>query len=78
MAKFEVGKTYWAMDDCFEVTVTKRTDKTVWFDREGEVQWFMRIKHDKDGNEYAVDSKTVKAWGKKYLDDATYQAKYGR
>lgn len=60
--KFVVGGVYEPyMQEFDPITVTRRTAKTVWVDKDG-VRWFMRIKTDASGNEYAADSTVPKAW----------------
>lgn len=70
--KFEVGKFYEPYGSEFQpILITRRTDKTIWVQNEdGGCAWRMRIKHDNDGNEYAVDSVLPKKW----RDAFTYSA----
>lgn len=59
---FEVGKEYFPYAPEFEpITVKRRTEKTIWVDN-CQVEWSMRIKRDKDGNEFAVDSSVPRNW----------------
>jgi len=75
--KFEVGVTYhWSESGFDPVTVTKRTDKTIWVQRDDH-GWMMRIKHDPEGNEFAVDSSMTRI-SRKFVDSFTLDAKYGR
>lgn len=72
MAIFEVGKCYRAADCRYDpITITKRTEKCVCVTN-GQADWRMRIRYDKDGNEYAVDSSEPA----RYRNDATYSAKW--
>lgn len=51
--KFEVGSTYRKNRIYFDLTVSRRTDKTVWFYVKAKDETYMkRIKRDIDGNEY--------------------------
>ena len=60
--KFEVGKYYYCTDCGFDpIAILKRTDKSIWVDN-GCSTWCMRIKHDEDGNEFAVDSSSPSRW----------------
>ena len=54
--KFVVGRSYHSRDHGYDpVKVIKRTDKSIRVERwYGGSIWWMRIKHDADGNEYAV------------------------
>lgn len=74
--KFEVGKAYRRNDGGFDpVICVKRTDKTIWVKQcYNGADWSMRVRTDKDGNEWAVDHQTQK----RYRDEMTFQAKYGR
>lgn len=76
MMKFEVGKEYEPYQREYgSVKVIRRTDRTIWVEKHeswGDHRWFMRIKRDADGNEYAVDSKVPYKW----RDAFTYMAEY--
>lgn len=68
--KFEVGKQYPPYQAEYDaITVTRRTDKTIWCDN-GQCKFMMRVKKDRDGNEYAVDSTVPQRW----RDAFTYTA----
>lgn len=68
--RFEVGKAYEPYATEFEpITVIRRTEKTIWV-QHTQAAWSMRVKHDKDGNEYAVDSTVPANW----RDAFTYSA----
>ena len=68
--KFEVGKSYEPYQSEYEsITILRRTDKTVWVDN-GQSKWRMKVKTDRNGNEYAVDSSVPPAW----RDAFTYTA----
>lgn len=57
MLRFEVGKYYEYYDSGFDpMRVDRRTDKTIWVTNPSGHSWFMRIRKDEDGNEYAVDT----------------------
>ena len=72
MFRFEVGEKYEPNDFGFDpIRIERRTDKTVWVDKDG-VKWRMRIKKDRNGNEYVADSCVPLKW----RDAFTYQAKY--
>jgi len=72
MFTFEVGKQYEPNDRGFDpIRIERRTDKTVWVDKDG-CKWRMRIKRDKDGNEYVCDSSVPPKWRDAFI----YQAKY--
>lgn len=59
---FEVGKEYYCADTGFDpIKILKRTQKMV-FVENGSSKWRMRIRQDKDGNEYVVDSSTPVSW----------------
>lgn len=73
MARFEVGKTYrWADSGFDPITVTRRTEKTIWVDKYG-AQWSMRIKIDEDGNEFVVDSSMPKKWRQEFTCSAEWE-----
>ena len=62
MAVFETGKTYEAYDcGISPVLVVRRTLKTIWVNN-GFVAWAMRIDHDGNGNEVAVDKSVPRKW----------------
>ncbi len=70
-AKFEVGGNYWANDNGFgSIKVLKRTAKSIRVLNDCGNEWMMRIKTDKDGNEYVTDSCVPKRW--QYM--LTYEA----
>lgn len=67
---FEVGKQYRPYQTEFDpILITRRTDKTIWCDN-GQCSFQMRVKKDRDGNEYAVDSSVPTRW----RDAFTYEA----
>lgn len=67
---FKVGKKYYPYAAEFEpIVIQRRTEKTIWADN-GQTKWCMRIKHDSEGNEFAVDSSVPSNW----RDAFTYQA----
>lgn len=71
MRKFEVGKTYDAYQKEYgNITILRRTEKTIWVRNGDGNDWYMRVKRDGSGNEYAVDSVVDKKW----RDAFTYQA----
>lgn len=60
--RFEVGCSYYDADHRFNpVTVTKRTDKTIWVTN-GSSSWMMRILGGGNYGEYAKDSSLPKAY----------------
>ena len=60
--KFVVGESYYPYDRSFSpITVLKRTAKTI-FVTNGDSEWRMRIKTDRNGNEYATDSSVPADW----------------
>ena len=68
--KFEVGKQYEPYQTEFPaITVLKRTEKTIWVDNE-QTTWKMRVKIDRNGNEFAIDSSVPSRW----RDVFTYEA----
>ena len=72
MKQFEVGKVYRRNDTGFDpVMVTRRTKKTVWV-RHVVIgnTWFMRVRHDENGNEYAVDYEVPRS----YRDSMAFHA----
>ena len=72
MAKFEVGRSYEANEWGYDpIKILKRTDKTVWVDN-GQARWKMRVKLDKNGNEFVTDSSVPPSW--RFLH--TYQARF--
>lgn len=63
MSRFEVGSAYQAYQAEYgAVTVLRRTDKTIWVKSDDGIEWSMRVKHDKEGNEYAVDTSVPSRW----------------
>ena len=61
-SKFVVGGVYEPYQQEFDpITVTRRTEKTIWVDKDG-VRWSMRVKTDARGNEFVADSTVPKAW----------------
>ena len=69
---FEVGKSYEAYDTGYSpITILRRTDKTVWVTN-GSVQWKMRIRTDRSGNEIVTDSSVPPKW----RDAFTYNSKW--
>lgn len=77
MMRFEVGHSYYPYGSGYDpVTVERRTEKTIWVkngnpDSVGN-RWMMRIKHDSDGNEIAVDSAVPPKWRLEF----TYSSKW--
>ena len=70
MARFEVGRSYLPYGAEFDpIKIVRRTEKTIWCDN-GQCQWRMRVRHDADGNEYAVDSCVPPRWREEF----TYMA----
>ena len=68
--KFEVGKSYEPYQREFDpITVLRRTEKTIWVDN-GQAAWRMRIRKDRCGNEFAIDSSVPANW----RDAFTYEA----
>jgi len=68
--KFEIGKSYRPYQTEYDpITILRRTDKTIWCTN-GQSQWRMKIRHDQDGNEFAIDSSVPLAW----RDAFTYEA----
>ena len=60
--RFEVGKTYeWADSRYDPITVTRRTDKSVWVDN-GQSKWRMLVRLDGYDNEYVSDSSVPEKW----------------
>ena len=73
MKKFEVGKEYDPYQREFDpVKVIKRTEKTIWVQKD-EITWMMRIKHDAERNEYAVDSKVPHKWRDAFVYSALWE-----
>ena len=73
MAKFEVGKSYRRNDCGFDpVLCTKRTEKTVWMKAHAGDEWAMRIRHDANGDEWAIDHQVPTS----YRIMMAFQAKY--
>ena len=73
--KFEVGRSYEALDGGFDpIKILRRTDKTIWVDN-GCNRWMMRIKHEKNGDEYAVDSCSPRAWREAFTYKAAWPVK---
>lgn len=71
MNKFEIGKRYNAhRKEWGYITILRRTEKTIWVRDGSGIEWKMRIKHDNNGNEYAVDSVVLPKW----RDGFTYSA----
>ena len=69
---FEIGKSYEASDPGLDpIRILKRTDKTVTV-YNGHTSWMMRVKLDKHGNEFVVDS-TV---GQRVRDSYLYSSKW--
>ena len=57
MAQFEIGKTYKSADAEVEpITIRRRTAKTITATNSLYWDWTMRIRTDKDGNEFVTDS----------------------
>lgn len=77
MSKFEVGKRYRRNDCGFDpVLCTKRTEKTVWmFNPYSGAEWSARIRHDEDGNEWAVECHWPKS-DRVIWSPVAFQAKY--
>ena len=69
--KFEIGKTYDAYQREFgNITILKRSEKSIWVRNNTGIEWRMRIKKDNLGNEFAVDSLVPRKW----RDAFTYSA----
>ena len=63
MKQFEVGKTYSAYKPEYgSIEILRRSEKTIWVRNDCGIEWFMRIKKDADGNEFAIDSVLPKKW----------------
>lgn len=64
MAKqFKVGKLYTPYMCGFDpIKVVRRTEKTIWCEDECGVQFSMRVRISKNGNEYAVDCTVPVKW----------------
>lgn len=72
MARFAIGKEYYPVGDGFDpITVTYRTEKTVWVNN-GVTGWRMLIRTDENGDEYAIDSSCR---NKRYREALTFHAK---
>lgn len=60
--KFVVNREYSPYQSEYEpIIIMRRTEKTIWVSNRS-CAWLMRIKRDKDGNEFAVDSSVPKKW----------------
>ena len=71
MKKFQVDHFYLANDPNFGgVTVERRTDKTIFVVNHNGVGFRMRVKVDKNGNEYAVDSSVPTKWRLAFMYEA--------
>lgn len=68
---FVVGKSYMAGTPILEpITITRRTEKTIWCKNSFCKNYMLRIKKDHSGNEYAVDSSVPE----RLRDMVTYKA----
>lgn len=68
--QFEEGHTYEATESGYDpITIIKRTAKSVRVSN-GQNKWMMRIRLDKDGNEYVTDSCVSPKWREAF----TYRA----
>ena len=71
--KFEVGKEYEAYQREYgTIKIVRRTEKTIWVVTNVGIEFFMRVKIDPNGDEYAVDSTVPKKW----RDAFTYRPEY--
>lgn len=69
--RFEVGKRYAPYGCGYDpIKVVRRTEKTIWVEDSTNVQWSMRVRIAKDGNEYAIDCTVPNKW----RDEFTYFA----
>lgn len=60
--QFKVGKWYTPYQCGFDpIKVVRRTEKTIWCE-DGNVQFSMRVRIDKNGDEYAVDCTVPVKW----------------
>lgn len=76
MYTFKVGSTYYRNSKSGDpVTVTKRTDKTIWVTMgENFLSWTMRIRKDNQGNEWAVESRFDHQTNQRYREDMMFMA----
>lgn len=73
MATFDVGKYYRSNESGYDpVLCVKRTDKSVWMQYYHGSVYRMKVRTDKDGNEWTVDTYMPK----RYWDAMIIQAKY--
>ena len=69
---FEIGKSYEASDPGLApIKIISRTAKTIVV-YNGHTSWRMRIKYDKNGNEYVVDSSV----GVRIRDEYLFSSKW--
>ena len=72
MEKFEIGKYYkWSEGGFDPIQVLQRTAKTIVV-RNASYIWRMKLRTDKDGNEYVVDSNTPKRYRDEFICKATW------
>ena len=61
--KFVVGGSYYPGDRSYSpIKILSRTDKSIKVENDNGAVWRMRIKHDHDGTEFAVDSSVPVRW----------------
>ena len=73
--KFIEGRSYESCDAGVEpITIIKRTSKTI-LAKNSTSTWRMKIRQDKKGNEYVVDSCVPSKWKEMYTYKAEWEVK---
>lgn len=68
---FIVGKSYWASDRGMgSVKVVKKTPCFIYVENIDGLQWRMRIRHDRNGNEFVIDSVLPQKWRDAFIYSA--------
>ena len=61
--KFEIGRSYWAGDRSYgAVKVINRTPYYIYVENDCGSRWRMKIRRDRDGTEFVIDSSVPQGW----------------